>query len=241
MPTASDIITQSLKAVGVLGVGQTPLAEDINDGLTSLRQMISQWQGRRWLVPSLVDIYAVGNNAISNTVGPGEYFDIAVRPDKIQAAYFRQNFSGGVPSPQSVDYPLKQIFSREDYSTITLKGLNSFPYAFFYDNEVPVGNVYVWPIPNETYQVHLVIKNPFTIPDLVTDTLVFAPEYEEALWTNLAVRMCATYDREISSAVGLLAKVSLNTIKNSNAQVPSLRMPYFGNNGWYNIFSDTGG
>lgn len=241
MPTASDIIIQSLKAVGVLGVGQSPLAEDINDGLTSLRQMIMQWQARRWMVPSLVDIYAVGNNAISNTVGPGEYFDIAVRPDKIQAAYFRQNFSGGVPSPQSVDYPLKQIFSREDYSKITLKGLNSFPYGFFYDNEVPVSNVYIWPIPNETYQIHLVAKNPFTLPEAVTDTLVFAPEYEEALYLNLAIRMSVTYNTSASSELVALAKVALNTVKISNTQIPELWMPYFGNNGYYNLFSDSGG
>ena len=159
--TARDFITLALKEAGVLGVGQTALSEDINDSFTLLNRMMAQMQKKRWLVPSLYEVYALGNNQKSNPIGPGRYYN-APRPDKIQAAYFRQiNNNGSNP----VDFYLKPIFSYENYALITLKSLNSWPQYFFYDGAFPYGNVFIWPIPSAIYEIHLVIKSPigFTI------------------------------------------------------------------------------
>ena len=93
MTTARDFVTLALKEAGVVGVGQTPLPQDINDCFTLLQRMLAQWQKRRWIVPNLIDVYNVGNSARSNLIGPGQYYNSA-RPDKIQAAYFKQ-ISGG--------------------------------------------------------------------------------------------------------------------------------------------------
>src|SRR6185312_1361339 len=89
MTTARDFITLAMKEAGVLGVGQSLLAEDINDGFTILNRMLAQWQKKRWLVPSLYDVSAPGNSQKSNLIGPNQYYN-ALRPDKIQAAYFKQ-------------------------------------------------------------------------------------------------------------------------------------------------------
>lgn len=152
-----------MKEAGVLGVGQSLLAEDINDGFILLNRMLAQWQKRRWLVPNLMDISAVANGAKSNLIGPGQYYNSA-RPDKIQAAYFKQIGGGGGGSNQ-VSYPLIPIWSYEDYSLITLKELATWPQYFFYDAAFPYGNVYIWPIPSNQYEIHLIVKGPigFTI------------------------------------------------------------------------------
>lgn len=162
MTTARDFITLAMKEAGVLGVGQTLLAEDVNDGMTLLNMMLSEWQASRWLVPSLYDISAAGNNAKSNLIGPGQYYN-AARPDKIQAAYFKQLNGGGASN--EVSFPLIPIWSYEDYSLLALKNLNSWPQFFFYDNAFPYGNVFIWPIPGPQYEVHLILKSPigFTI------------------------------------------------------------------------------
>ena len=161
MSTARDFITLAMKEAGVLGVGQTLLDEDINDGLTLLNRMLSLWQKKRWLVPNLMEVVANGNGNKSNLIGPGQYYNSA-RPDKIQAGYFVQLNSGG-SSP--VSYPLTPIFSYEDYSRIALKELATWPKYFFYDGKFPYGNVYIWPIPDSTYEIHLIVKGPigFTI------------------------------------------------------------------------------
>lgn len=155
MTTARDFVTLALREAGVTGVGQTPLAEDINDCFTLLTRMLAMWRKKRWIVPELVDISARANGAISNRIGPGQHYNW-IRPDKIQYAYFKD-----LNSPQgsnSVSYPLTPIWSREDYSKISLKELNTWPSRYFYDNAYPYGNVFIWPIPSTQFEVHLVIK-----------------------------------------------------------------------------------
>jgi hypothetical protein len=262
MTTALDLISQAQRAIGVLGVGQTMLAEDINDGFSCLKQMIAQWQKRRWIVPSLRDIYMPGNSQVSNTIGVGGYFPVP-RPDKIQAAYVRLNstnspsafpdfngdfnndFNNDPDSPpttatsSTVDYQLSQLFSFEDYSRIKLKGLNSFPYAFFYDAAYPKGNLFVWPIPSAIYEVHVIIKSSLQVFENLNDEILLPGEYEEAIYLNLAIRLAVQYQTSASKELVALAKVALNTIKNANAQVPELGMPRdLVVNGPYNFFSD---
>ena len=48
--TVGDLITLALKDSGVLGAGQTALAEDMNDALSRLNMMLGQWNRRRWLI-----------------------------------------------------------------------------------------------------------------------------------------------------------------------------------------------
>src|SRR4051812_45799327 len=123
MSTARDFITLAFKEAGVLGVGQTLLSEDVDDGLTYLKRMMSVWQKKRWLVPMLYDLAMPGNNLKSNKIGPGQYWN-APRPDKIQSAYIIQLNTG---STTPVSLPCKIIPSYEDYARIVVKDLNSLP------------------------------------------------------------------------------------------------------------------
>lgn len=162
MTTARDFCTMALKEAGIIGIGQTPLAEDINDAFTLLNRMLAQWQKKRWLIPNLYEVIGQGNNAKSNLIGPGQYYNSA-RPDKIQAAYFVQLTGNSQSDP--VSFPLRQIWSYEDYALLALKKLNSWPQFFFYDGAFPYGNVFIWPIPTQEYEIHLIVKGPigFTV------------------------------------------------------------------------------
>lgn len=177
MATARDFIELVLREVGVTGVGQTPLDQDINDAFTIMNRMLAQWQKKRWLVPNLIDVAALGNGQRSNPIGPGAYYN-AARPDKIQAAYFKQLSSGGGFDSgfssgfdingiaNNVSYPLQPIWSYEDYANkIQLKNLTTWPTYFFYDAAFPYGNVFIWPIPTSQYEIHLILKGPigFTV------------------------------------------------------------------------------
>jgi hypothetical protein len=327
MSTARDFVTLALKEAGVLGIGQTALPEDINDGFTLLTRMLAQWQKKRWLVPNLIDVSANGNNLISNPIGPGQYYNSA-RPDKIQAAYFKQLNAGNTVANQ-VSYPLTPIWSYEDYARIQLKNLNTWPQYFFYDGAFPYGNVFIWPIPSSAYEIHLIVKGPigfniellsgvitaagaaytngaylaipFTnvsslggggtadvtvaggivtaiaihdpgdgykindvlsldntlmggtgagvlwkVTDVTSDldaTFNMPPEYEEAIHYNLCVRLVSMYQYPANPVQGKLAKVALQTLKNSNLQVPTLQMPrslrfHNGNGGFYIFNAD---
>jgi hypothetical protein len=183
MTTARDFCSLCLKEAGVTGVGQTPLPEDINDTFTLLNRMLAQWQKKRWLVPSLYEIAALGNNQQYNLIGPGQYYN-AARPDKVQAAYFVQ-VTGDASNP--VSFPLIPIWSWEDFALVQLKQLNSFPIYFFYDGQFPYGRVYIWPIPSAQYEIHLILKSPigFTV-ELEDGSIVNAgAAYTNGVYNNV--------------------------------------------------------
>lgn len=224
MTTARDIITLALKEATILGVGQSALAEDINDGLTYLQEMMDAWQITRWMVPGLYRVSMPGNDQESNTIGTGGYFNVE-RPSDIKGAYVVQLNTGQTP----VSLPMRKIFSYEDYILIAVKSLASLPRAFFYDNAWVggLGNVYVWPIPSSIYQIYLLIERELAFPANSLDTVIVLPKgYAEAIRLNLAIRMISAYQvSNPSPSTGVLAKLALNRIKKVNSQIPSLRMP----------------
>ncbi len=231
--TARDIISLAMKEAGVLGVGQTLLAEDVNDGFIYLQRMMKQFQFRRWLVPSLQDIFAPGNDLISNTIGPGGYWNVNPRPPLIQAGYFFQLNTGQTP----ISLPLVRIDSYEDYARITVKHLNTQPEYFFYDNQNDVtkdvtgaplpglGNVFIWPIPSPFYEIHLIIRSGLAWPETVDSICILPDEYLEAIHFNLALRFCSAYGMEPKRSTIALGKSALSTIRVANAQIPQLSMP----------------
>src|ERR1019366_5207944 len=105
----------------------------------------------------------------------------------------------------------------------------------FYDGRWPLGNIFFWPIPNSTYECHLLIQQQLGWPIAVTnpptagtglDTVFTLPEeYQEALFYNLSLRISAMYQFPASAETKMFAKTSLNTIRTDNTQVPKLVMP----------------
>lgn len=222
--TPLDIINFSLKASGVLGVGQSPLAEDLNDSFTALNGLLAVWQRKRWLIWHLTDNALTSTGAVSYSVGPGGDFDVA-RPDRLEAAFFRQFINS---TPNQVDYPLEILESREDYNRIVLKTLPSLPRYIFYDADLPLGYVYPWPVPQAgIYEIHLTLKATLSQFSSLNDSIALPPEYEEALWTNLTVRLAPIYQYQVRPEVLALAKSSLAVIRGANTQIPRLLMPTF--------------
>lgn len=154
MTTARQLCSDSIDEAGIVGVGQTALAEDINKIFLRLQRMIATWQKQRWLVPALQEFQFTGDGTKSRTVGIGGSINI-VPPSDIKGGYVIQTNTGQNP----VSFPLGKIFSYEDYINITIKDLPSLPYCFFYDNQYPLANLYAWPIPNNTYELHFIYQS----------------------------------------------------------------------------------
>jgi hypothetical protein len=236
--TPLDIITLALKKAGVVGVGQTPEAEDTNDAFSDLNMMLGQWSRRRWLVFHLVDVARVSTGAASYTVGPGGDFNVA-RPDRIESAYVR---SLQQAAPNRPDYPLSVVTSMEDYAAIGLKSIVGFPRMVFLDSGFPTGTLYPWPIPTiGLYEIHLLFKADLAGFAALTDDVNLPPEYQEAIVYNLVVRLAASYKITPDPVVVAIAKSSLNTVRNSNVQIATLKLPDdLVRSGTYNVYTDRG-
>lgn len=218
--TPLDIITLALKTANVVGVGQTPAPEDTNDAFNLLNMLLAQLQRRRYFVYQLVNTSLQANGSISYTVGPGGNFNIA-RPAKLESAFFRQN--AGTPNP--VDSPLEILRSQEDYNRISLKNLNAFPRYCFYDMASPMGNLFVWPVPNNAYTIFITTMLQLQQFHTVSDVISLPPEYFAALMWNLVPELYAFYGLPPNPEVVKKAEATLRIIEEANAAIPQLQMP----------------
>ncbi|MGV0879442.1 hypothetical protein V6767_20105 [Martelella sp. FLE1502] len=268
MTTARDLILLAMKDAGVIGVGQTPLAEDMNDALSNLNAMLAQWSRRRWMVYHLADAYFQATGAEYYTLGIGGDINVA-RIDSVESAYFRitggptttpvdaepdtpfgvdggatLSVQSGGYAQSNVDYPLQVLTSKEEYNRIALKQMTSFPAALFYDSGWPLGKVYIWPVPSALYEIHISFKQPLQRFSSLDINLSLPPEYEEALRLSLAVRLRVSYRLPIDQGLATLASAAERTIKAANTQLAKLQLPSDlpgSRGGRYNIFSDGGG
>lgn len=218
--TVRDIITLALKTANVLGVGQAASPEDMTDSFRLLNMLMAQLQRRRYMIYQLVTLSKQATGAISYTVGPGADFDVA-RPAKLESAFFRQN----VQTPLPVDYPLEILRSTEDYNRISIKNLNAFPRFAFYDMAFPIGNLYVWPLPNSLYEIHITVMQQLQQFVTVNDTIAMPPEYGAALMWNLTLELYPFYGLPVSDVVKGKAEASLRIIEEANTAIPQIQLP----------------
>lgn len=233
--TPNDLIRLALKQANVLGIGQDPTAEDLEDCFNLLNMMLAQWQRRRYAVYTLKHVSKVANGSAFYTIGPGGDFDMA-RPGKVESAFVRQL---NTAPPNYVDYPLEIIRAREDYDRIFLKSMQSFPEYLYYETSYPLGKLYAWPIPGSQYELHVTLMEQLQTFATAFDEIDMPPEYQEAIMYNLALRIYPMYGLQVNDAVAALAKASMNILEATNVQVPRLKLPAsLTRSGVYNPYTD---
>jgi hypothetical protein len=120
----------------------------------------------------------------------------------------------------------------------------AFSKAVFYDTASPVGNlfVYPWPQGGGLYEIHIIVKNsfPLTLP-LNTNLAMLPAPARAAMKFCLAKRLRQSYGKGLrpDPELNALARDALETMRNSQIQVPELVMPaMLTSRGKYNIFGD---
>lgn len=237
--TFGDIIEAALRNTGITGLGQTPSSEDMNQGCAALNDMIAQWQQRRYLVYRLVEQSVPCNGAQFYTVGPGGDISVIERPAGINAAFARQLIND---NPNQIDYPVTVLPSRETYSQIAMKSLQSFPQWCWYDADTPLAKLYVYPVISNQFELHVIFRQQLQTALALTDAITLPAEYREALVYNLCIRLSANYGIPLNPVIAGLAKAALETMRSVNAQIPTMGMPLIlRSDAHYNIFSDRSG
>lgn len=234
--TPKDLITRALKRANVLGVGQTANPEDVNDAFAEMVSMLAEWQTDRYLVYQTVDVVAMSTGKQSYTIGPGCDFDI-VRPERIEQAFARQLATG---AQSAIDYNLEPLFAREDYDRIRLKNLSSWPQLIYYDRGFPTGNVFIWPIPNSSFELHLTLMQQLQSFMNPAQAVNMPPIYARAIDYNLTVLLYPMYGLPPDPVVIATAKKLLNRLRGTNAEIPRLEIGA-GIGGVPNIFNPYGG
>ena len=211
MPTALQIIDRSYSIIGLKAAGEPLSADDANYALSALNSMLDSWNTQRLYIVSVQEVIA-NISAATATIGTGATFNTA-RPIKLeQGAFSRIN---------GVDYPI-EVTDRLSYARILNKTVGAtFPTCVYYDDAMPIGNVYFWPVPLSSIEVHLPVQTQLTaFADLATN-YTLAPGYQRALEYSLAEEL----EPGIKAPNPKVEKMAANArrvIKRTNVVVPLL-------------------
>lgn len=185
MTTARTLIEQSLKKINVLGQGQTLSSNEAADALNALNNMLDSWSVEGGLIYTRATDTFNATGAQSYTIGSGGDVNI-VRPIIIDAITISQ---GGT------DYSVGQI-GRDSYTGITDKAVQGVPESFYYDNNSPLSNLYLWPVATAGYTVNIYSLKPLSSFTGLTTDVALPPSIARGIVLNLALELCPDYGIE---------------------------------------------
>lgn len=191
MTNARSIIEQAARKIHVLGRGQTLDADQVNTALSALNNMLGEWSAELGAIyNSTKETFTLSPLTTSYTIGSGGSFNTE-KPIAIEAAFI---------TIATLDYPLKMLNAVE-YSQIGYKNLSSIPDSLYFEDNTPLGKLYLYPVPASAYTITLYSRKAITeFLDLTTD-YTLPTGLENALVWNLAVVLCPEYEKEPSAVV----------------------------------------
>jgi len=182
--TAQTLIESALRAINVIASGETPTADELQDGLEALQIMLRSWS-------SDLDVYLMSQDTLamtgasSYTIGSGGDCD-TTRPEEIRGAV--------------VDdiYELTPIGPARYRSLATLDSGAVASY-FWYDPEYPLGVIYPYPTGGTSMVIDSIKQ--MTEPSALTTEVQFPPHYDAAIKFNLAIELAPEFGKEPSMLV----------------------------------------
>lgn len=227
MANARSIINKACRKLHVLGRGQTLSAEEVTTALETLNDMLGTLSmDSGYIFNSEREVFSL-TGAASYTIGTGGTFN-TTKPVTFEAVFVRIG---------STDYPLKQINSPE-YADISFKEIQGIPEAFFFENDTPLGRIYLYPV-GVTGSLHIWSQKPLTeFTDLTTDYSLPNGAVEMLLY-NLAVRLAPEYELPVPVDVSRMAKKTLENMQvyNKRHNYPVSKLNVTGKEGQGNIYS----
>jgi hypothetical protein len=211
MTTALDMIKRAMRLNGDLAQGEPPSAQEAEDGLSSLNTMLDSWWNESLAVYRLEqESFSLTAGTGTYTIGSGGAFN-TLRPISIVSAFVRY---------QGVDYPPLEIITGSAYDAIPIKTTRSIPEELFYDNDLPLGSINLFPVPHAV--MTLFISSPQRLQSFATLTtdLVLPPGYQRALEFNLAVEYSADFGHVSPPQVIGIARESKAILKRANTMQP---------------------
>ena len=205
MTTARDIIKSALRKIAVLGAGSSLSNEEAQDGLDLLNGILSEWSAAGGLIFNETSETFNLTGAISYTVGSGGDFNTS-RPTQITSLF---TSSGGI------DY-IAHEYSSAQYASLAYKNAEGYPDIYYYDNNYPLGTIYLYPKPTGVSTITINSVKELTSFTTLDAAFSMPAEYRIALEHNLAVYIAPEYEKEASITIQRVAKRTKNAILTQN-------------------------
>lgn len=213
MPTALQMISRAMRQIQSLGSGETPTAQEQDDGLTALNAMLDTWNNESLSVYQiLTESFTWAASQRTRTIGSGGDFD-TTRPVAYEGAFQRLS--------DNVDYPVS-IVTEQQYEEIPNKvNVTGNVARWIYpDMAFPLTTLYVYPVPTEALSIHLRTWKQLQSFATATTSLALPPGYENAIVWNLALQLAPEYSKEPTLETRRQANNAKRAIKQRNIRVP---------------------
>lgn len=206
---ALDLITRSMRLIGVLASEETPTAAEANDALAVLNDILDGWALENLaLYRNEPDVFDLVAGQQEYTIGPGGDFDHE-RPVDLEAAYVV--FSG-------LDFKLR-ILSTDEWNAIVMKDFAvPIPSAIYYLSEHPLGKLQIWPKPSQAIKLKLTTNMQFSKLASVSESISLPPGYLKLALYTLAVELAPYFGIQAPPTVISIAKATMGNVKATNAE-----------------------
>jgi hypothetical protein len=205
--TARDIIKAALRKIHVLGRGAPLNANDANEALDELNNMMASFSVEGAVTfQEIKETFSLQNNKEQYTVGSGQDFDTEAFT-QITACYVTQG---------STDYSVSS-FDEKDYARIAQKTVGgSVPNIYYYDDNFPIANVFLYPVPSASTTITFYSRKPLASFANLDGSIDFPPQYRDMLIYNLAIRLASEYEKTPLPQVSELAASTKNAVIGQN-------------------------
>jgi hypothetical protein len=214
----------------VLADGETPTDSEGQRCLRLLNNMINSWAiDKLMLYQVQAEVFPLVASQQSYTMGLGGNFNTA-RPYKIASALLRES---GLDSNF-------EIANYQEYAAITYKSLGGRPYILYVEDSYPLMTLYVNPVPTSSaYSIGLYSWKQLSNFVNLTDTVDLPAGYAELIETNLTLRICAAFNRQVTPELKQWADETKRNVMKQNIKTPRLDLSGTisqNNNTNYNVY-----
>lgn len=189
---AVDLIQSAMRLVGILESGETATADEINDGLAVLNDVIEQWKtGTLSIWQTANQSFTLVPGQSTYTIGSGGNFN-TTRPVRILGAYC---------TVQGVDFPI-EIIDQLQYNLLSLKTQQEQIGLFLvYQNDMPLGRVILWPVPAANTTLTLSMSTSLAAVATTATSIEYPPGGAKALRYTLGVELAGEFGSPVLQTV----------------------------------------
>jgi hypothetical protein len=200
---ASDLISNAMRWIGALAVGETASTQELADGLIVVNELIASWSAEQLSLYTRVSETVALTTAQTYTWGSGANWNTA-RPLRLLSA----------ASIYQATYRPVDIISYAEWQGIPERAVSGNVIQKLYlDNAYPTATASLWPKPtSSSTSLELVSLKVITGFTATSDTVDFPPGYERALKFALGADLAAEYGRTLTAGQEALAAQSKQAI-----------------------------
>ncbi len=197
--TVRNLITETMQDITAIAVGDTFNDTDATAVLRKLTRLFDNLNAEQaGVYGSSPNTYTLVANLNPHTIGPATFtpnFVVTQRPVSIDDANLVVTMG-----TSAFHYPLKLV-NQEWYASLSLPSLATWPFALWYSTDWPVGRIFLFPVPDQAFQLQLWTRT--VLADLTLDDAIsFPPGYRDMIILTLGEMVAPSYPPAVADAVG---------------------------------------